>query len=107
MAFSVASRGLKPCPMRVLTSSTTTMASSTTEPMARTRPNKERELMENPRAANAAKVPIMGTGTTRQGINVALKFPRKINTTSITRPSALKRVNTTSLSAALTNKVLS
>ena len=63
--------------------------------------------MENPRAAKAANVPIIGTGTTRQGIKVARKFPRKMKTTRMTSPKALKRVNTTSLSAVLTNKVLS
>src|SRR5262249_61763746 len=45
------------------TFSTTTMASSTTMPMAKTRPNNDSALIENPIGNMTAKVPIRETGT--------------------------------------------
>ncbi|MNJ05764.1 hypothetical protein D3C73_1673110 [compost metagenome] len=52
------------------TFSTTTMASSTRMPMARTMPNSVSTLTEKPSASITAKVPISATGTTRVGIRV-------------------------------------
>ena len=48
IAFRVASRGDKPASILRSTFSTTTMASSTTMPMASTRPNSDRSLIEKP-----------------------------------------------------------
>ena len=48
IAFSVASRGARPASMLRSTFSTTTIASSTTMPMASTRPNSDRALIEKP-----------------------------------------------------------
>ena len=48
MALSVASRGDMPCSMWCSTASTTTIASSTTRPMASTRPNSDSVLIEKP-----------------------------------------------------------
>ncbi|MNU03444.1 hypothetical protein D3C72_2474750 [compost metagenome] len=71
MAFFVASRGERPSSLMIRsTFSTTTMASSTRMPMARTMPNRVSTLIEKPRASIAAKVPINATGTTRVGIRV-------------------------------------
>ncbi len=53
------------------TFSTTTMASSTTIPMAKTMPNKVSVLMENPSACIPANVPMSETGTATAGIKVA------------------------------------
>ena len=50
------------------TFSTTTIASSTTMPMASTRPNSVSLLMENPNAAMTAKVPTSETGMATIGI---------------------------------------
>ena len=46
IALRAASRGGRPCSSQRSTFSTTTMASSTTMPMARTRPNSDRLLSE-------------------------------------------------------------
>ena len=50
------------------TFSTTTIASSTTMPIASTRPNSERLLSEKPSAAMTAKVPISETGIATIGM---------------------------------------
>ena len=50
MAWSVASRGDIPSSMWCSTASTTTIASSTTRPMASTRPKRESVLIEKPRS---------------------------------------------------------
>ena len=56
------------CPRSMLccTASTTTMASSTTMPIASTRPNMLVMLMENPSSGNSANVPMIETGTVSQ-----------------------------------------
>ena len=48
IALSVASRGAMPSSMWCSTASTTTIASSTTRPMASTRPNSDSVLIEKP-----------------------------------------------------------
>src|SRR5712671_834337 len=63
-----ASRGESPAAMLRSTFSTTTMASSTTMPMASTSPNSERALMENPKSFMTAKVPTKETGTATMGM---------------------------------------
>ena len=60
------------------------MASSTTRPMASTRPNSESVLMEKPNSGNRANVPISDTGTASSGISVARQPCRKMNTTRMT-----------------------
>ncbi|MNP02761.1 hypothetical protein D3C76_946220 [compost metagenome] len=71
MALRVASLGGRPSSAMIRsTFSTTTMASSTRMPMARTMPNRVSTLIEKPRASIAAKVPISATGTTSVGIRV-------------------------------------
>ncbi|MCY1427601.1 hypothetical protein D9M71_434560 [compost metagenome] len=67
----VASLGGKPSSdITRSTFSTTTMASSTRIPMARTMPNRVSTLTEKPSESITAKVPISATGTTRVGIRV-------------------------------------
>ena len=51
IAFTVASRGLRPAAMFRSTFSTTTMASSTTMPIASTSPNSDNALMLKPNAS--------------------------------------------------------
>ena len=46
------------------------MASSTTSPIASTRPNSDSVLMENPSTGNIMNVPISETGTAINGISV-------------------------------------
>ncbi len=53
------------------TASTTTIASSTTRPIASTRPNRDSVLMLNPNSGKNTNVPISDTGTASSGIRVA------------------------------------
>ena len=92
MAWTVASLGLFPCSRWWMTASTTTMASSTTIPMASTRPNIESVLTENPSMGKKMNVPMRETGMVSNGMIVARKFWRKMNTTSVTRISASTNV---------------
>ena len=75
MACLVASlASLTPPSIFAITASTTTMASSTTVPMASTRAKSVRMLSEKPAAITMAKVPINDTMTESEGIMVALTF---------------------------------
>ncbi|SVJ58469.1 Uncharacterised protein [Klebsiella pneumoniae] len=89
------------------TFSTTTMASSTSKPMASTMPNMVRVLIEKPNAASTPKVPSSTTGTAMVGISVARKFCRNRYITRNTRRIASPRVFTTSWIEAETTGVVS
>jgi len=78
------------------TFSTTTMASSTTIPMASTMPNSVRVLMENPRACMPAKAPMRETGTATAGISVVRQLCRNRYTTRMTKIIAIPNVSATS-----------
>ncbi|CRQ74604.1 hypothetical protein PAERUG_P45_London_17_VIM_2_12_12_04138 [Pseudomonas aeruginosa] len=95
MARLVASTGLRPRPMLRSTFSTTTMASSTTMPMASTRPNSDSALSEKPSMCITAKVPISDTGTAASGMIEARQVCRNRITTSTTSTRASNRVCTT------------
>ncbi|MNZ72093.1 hypothetical protein D3C78_904630 [compost metagenome] len=95
MARLVASIGVSPRPIFRSTFSTTTMASSTTMPMASTRPNSDRALSEKPNRCITAKVPISDTGTAASGMIEARQVCRNSTTTSTTSTSASNRVCTT------------
>ena len=107
IACSVASRGVIPSSMWCSTASTTTIASSTTRPIARTRPNSDSVLIENPSAGKNAKVPISETGTAIIGISVARQFCRNRKTTSVTRTIATRSVLTISWIPSVTGSVVS
>ena len=89
------------------TFSTTTMASSTSRPIARTIANMVSVLIEKPAAESTPKVPSSTTGTAMVGISVARKFCRKTNITTKTSRIASTRVWTTSSMEILTNGVVS
>jgi len=74
IAFRVASLGVIPSSIWCSTASTTTMASSTTNPMASTKPNSESVLTEKPNNGNTMNVPTSDTGTASIGISVARQF---------------------------------
>jgi len=77
------------------TFSTTTMASSTTIPMARIKPNKVIVFKEKPKASMTPKVPIKEIGTATIGMMVARQFCKVRNTTKITKNKASnKALNT-------------
>ena len=73
-----ARRGFWPSSIRLNMFSSTTIASSTTRPIANTRPNKVNTLMVYPIADITVNVAITDTGTTTAGISVAIIDPRKI-----------------------------
>ena len=70
------------------TFSTTTMASSTTMPMASTRPNKVSMLSEKPAAKSTASVPISETGMAMIGTIAIRHDCRKTMMTTTTRSAA-------------------
>ena len=107
IAWTVASRGLMPRSILCCTASTTTIASSTTMPIASTSPNMLVMLMEKPRSGNSANVPMMDTGTASSGISVARQFWRKTKTTRTTSAIASNNVTTTSAIEVLTYRVAS
>ncbi len=87
--------------------STTTMASSTTMPMARIMPNRVSMLIEKPRTSIPISAPRMDTGTARVGMMVSRRLCRKMNTTNTTSTTASKKVWITSSMEACTNLVVS
>ncbi|MCY1243431.1 hypothetical protein D9M72_564460 [compost metagenome] len=87
--------------------STTTIASSTTMPIASTIAKSETVFSEKPIARMTAKVPISATGTATSGISVALTLPRNRKTTMMTSTKASSSVCTTFSTLASTNWVVS
>ena len=78
------------------TASTTTMASSTTIAMAKSKADKVSKLMENPKMFKKKNVPINDTGTAINGIIVERISCKKTYTTKNTRTSVKIKVFTTS-----------
>jgi len=108
MDLRVASSGDNPCSAMIRsTFSTTTMASSTSRPMAKTKPNMVRVLIEKPKAAMMPKVPSMTTGTAMVGMRVARKFWRNRYITRKTRITASTKVWATSSMEILIKVVVS
>src|SRR3954462_1889539 len=107
IALRLASRGDRPSASQRSTFSTTTMASSTTIPIASTRPNSDRLLSENPRIAMTEKVPMSETGTATIGMIVARQFCRNTSTTINTRMNASINVWYTLAIDSSTNTVVS
>ena len=108
MAFIAASFGDKPLYFNSYsTASTTTIASSTTRPMASTMANRVNVLIEKSNNTNAPNVPSKDTGTAIIGINVDRQDCKNTYTTIRTSTNASKNVCSTSLIEARTNLVLS
>ena len=108
MAWIAASRGDLPwVDMMRSTFSSTTMASSTTMPMASTRPNKVSRLIEKPSTNMPAKVPMIDTGMAITGMIIARTFCRNRKTTSTTRTIASTKVMATSSIETSTKRVVS
>ena len=105
IARRVASSGVCPRAMCRSTFSTTTIASSTTMPIARTRPNSERVFSEKPSHSSTANVPTSETGTAASGMIDARQVWRKTTTTTTTSRIATNRVSTTALIDSRTNTV--
>ena len=89
------------------TFSTTTIASSTTSPIASTSPKRVSVLMEKPNAIMMAKAPISETGIAITGIIAARQLCKKIKITSTTSPTASSNVTTSSINEMRTNSEVS
>ncbi|MNN68869.1 hypothetical protein D3C81_1846100 [compost metagenome] len=72
--------------------SSTTMASSTTRPMASTMASSVRVLMEKPSSTMRLKAPISETGMVTRGIRVARRERRNRKMIRITSPTASQMV---------------
>ena len=92
MARSAASLAESPSlAMRRSVFSMTTMASSTTMPIASTSANSVSTLMVNPSSRRPRNVPTTLTGTASIGMSVARQLCRKMNTTRVTRSHRLEQ----------------
>src|ERR1700691_4136852 len=89
------------------TFSITTMASSTTSPVASVMPNMVSELIENPKILTKANVPTRATGIVMAGIMVARQSSRKKKMTTMTITIASSNVTTTSWIESPTTVVVS
>src|ERR1017187_4169220 len=108
MAAEVAARGsVLSVSMWRCAFSMTTMASSTTNPVARVMPKRVSELMENPKILMKAKVPTNETGIVTAGMMVARQSSKKRKITAITIRSEERRVVTTSRTESPTTVVVS
>ncbi len=108
IALTVASLRSRPSSsMMRIVFSTTTIASSTTMPMASTRPNSDSVLMERPITAITANVPSSDTGMVTAGMSVVRRSCRKTYTVRTTRAIATNSVMITSRIEAVMNRVVS
>jgi hypothetical protein len=107
MARIAASWPFMPCSILWAAPSTTTMASSTTMPIASTIANSVERLMVKPSAAIAANAPMMVTGTVVAGTSMARQSCRNSRMTASTRRPASISVMYTSRTDAETNVVVS
>ena len=89
------------------TASTTTMASSTTIPIAKIKANNVSRLIEYPNRFKKKNVPIIDTGTAMAGIKVDLKSCKKMNTTINTNKKASIKVLFTLSTDAVKNLFVS
>src|SRR5579862_6372258 len=89
------------------TFSMTTIASSTTRPVARVIPKSVRELMEKPNILMNANVPTNETGMVIAGMTVARQSSRKRKITAITIMIASSNVEMTSLTESPMTVVVS
>ena len=96
-----------PSSMWCSTASTTTIASSTTRPIASTRPKSDSVLIEKPSSGKNAKVPMSDTGTAISGMSVARQFCRNRNTTRMTSTIASPASSAISLMPSVTGRLVS
>ena len=87
--------------------SMTTIASSTTSPVASVSPKRVSVLIEKPKSFTKAKVPSSETGMVMAGMSVDRSVCRKRKMVAMTRTMACRSVTTTSLIDALTGAVVS
>ena len=105
IATRVASSGDKPFSILRSTFSTTTIASSTTIPMANTKPNNDKVLIETPNHCITANVPMSEIGTAISGIIDARHVCKNTITTITTSTIASSNVAITASIEPRTNTV--
>ncbi len=105
IACTVAASGLNPSVMFRSTFSTTTIASSTTMPIASTSPNSDSVLSPKPNRCMTPSVPINDTGTASSGMIEARHVCRNTMTTMTTSASASTSVCSTAEIEPRTNTV--
>src|SRR5215467_3637715 len=105
MLLTAASCGDSPAAMLRSTFSTTTIASSTTIPIASTSPNSVSVLIVKPSRSSTANVPMIETGTASSGITDARQVCKNTITTITTSSAASNSVSTTERIDSDTNTV--
>ena len=105
--FRAACLGFKPFSIWREIFSSTTIASSTTKPVATVNAINDRLFKLKPHKYMAEKVPINETGTATAGIKVARPERRNKNTTKITSATAIANARSTSANEARIVGVLS
>ena len=111
-ASTAAALALPPCSWRLAcTASTTTIALSTTMPIANTSANRVMRLSEKPNPSMKSSDPTSEVGTAMSGITVERQSCRKIPTTTATKMKAsmnvLARARTEASKKRLTSKLTS
>ena len=96
-----------PCSMCRWMFSTTTMASSTTRPMASTIASSVSRFSEKPRASMKVAAPMIDSGIVTTGISTERRDPRNRKMTTMTMATASSSVFTTSSMDAWMKRVLS
>ena len=96
--FIAASNGFIPASTCRMMFSSTTMVSSTTNPLAIVRAMSERLFSEKPARYMTVKVPTSETGTEMAEMAVARKLRKNRKTTRMTSATEMMRVNSTSAS---------
>ena len=104
---NAARTGVSPSSMWRWMFSTTTMASSTTRPIASTIASSVNRLIEKPQASIRAAVPISDSGMVTTGMMTARNVPRNRKITTMTITTASISVCFTSLMEALTKRATS
>ena len=102
-----ATSGLSPFSIRRWMFSSTTIASSTTSPIASSSASSVSVLIEKPQTDSRTNTPSSDTGIATAGTSVARRDRRKNRMTATTRPSEMKSAITTSRIEAPTNSASS
>ena len=97
---NAAASGVFPASTWRLMFSSTTIASSTTRPVATISAISDRLFSEKPQRYITAQLPTRATGTAATGIIAARSLPRNSSTTRMTRPTAMSSVCCASRSVA-------
>ena len=105
IALEAAAKGLSPASIRADTASTTTIASSTTRPVARITPSSVSSLIEKPNAFTKTIAPSNAIGSARAGTIVAFQSRRNRKMISSTNTTASRSASSAPKIEALMKSV--